>query len=105
LSTGEVELWTKMHNSLEHLYGRVRLSSQTTHTVVDDAVAFVLHCTTEEFFDFLELSFRAGCMWRILNDANDLVDATRFCNCRVRLTTCSKLSLRQAPEAKDKLQA
>jgi hypothetical protein len=64
-----------MHNSLEHLYGRVRLSSQTTHTVVDDAVALVLHCTTEEFFDFLELSFRAGCMWRILNYANDLVDA------------------------------
>jgi hypothetical protein len=28
------------------------------NSLVDDAVAFVLHGTTEEFFDFLELSFR-----------------------------------------------
>jgi hypothetical protein len=69
------EFWTQMHNALEHLYGRVHLSSKSTHTIVDDAVAFVLKCTTEEFFDFLELSFRAECMWRILQERNDLVDA------------------------------
>jgi hypothetical protein len=69
------EFWTQIHNALEHLYGRVRLSAKSTQTFVDDAVAFVLECTTEEFFDVLELSFRVECMWRILHERNDLVDA------------------------------
>jgi hypothetical protein len=69
------EFWAQVHNALEHLHGRARLSSQSTQTIVDDGIAFVLECTTEEFFDFLELSFRVECMWRILHERNDLVDA------------------------------
>ena len=69
------DFWAQVHNALEHLYGRVRLSSQAMNSLMDDAAAFVLHSTTEEFFDFLELSFRVECMWRILHERNDLVDA------------------------------
>ena len=69
------EFWAEVHNSLEHLYGRVRLSSAATNTQMDDAIAFVLHGTPAEFFDFLELSFRVESMWRILHEKNDLVDA------------------------------
>ncbi len=69
------EFWREIHNALEHLYGRAHLSTKSTQTLVDDAVAFVLKCSTEEFFDFVELSFRVDSAWRIFNDRNDLVEA------------------------------
>src|SRR5688500_508665 len=47
--------WENMHNRLEHLYGRVHLSKlPRPESAVEDAIAFVLHCEPEEFFDFLE---------------------------------------------------
>jgi hypothetical protein len=32
-------------------------------------------CSAEEFFDFLELSFRTDCMWRVVHERNQRVDA------------------------------
>lgn len=64
-----------MHNMLEHLYGRPKLSGATVASAVEDALAFVLVCKPQEFFDFLELIFKVDACWRLISDENDLVDA------------------------------
>jgi len=69
------EFWEQMHNSLQHLYGRPRLSVAATRSPVEDAFAFVANCTTAEFFDFLELTFKTDAIWRVLHDENHLVEA------------------------------
>jgi hypothetical protein len=70
------EFWQQVHNALEHLHGRVRLAPNVeTNSLIEDAHAFVQHCSAEEFFDFLELSFRTDCMWRVVHERNQLVDA------------------------------
>ena len=69
------EFWEDMHNMLEHLYGRPKLSGATVASAVEDALAFVLVCKPQEFFDFLELIFKVDACWRLISDENDLVDA------------------------------
>ena len=70
------EFGEDMHNKLQHLYGRPKLSDDPgAHESWADTLGFALSCPAEEFFDFLELTFRSAPMWRILNDENDLVDA------------------------------
>jgi hypothetical protein len=69
------EFWEEMHNSLEHLYGRPKLSAAAVSTLVDDARAFAHKCKTSEFFDVLELAFRVDATWRVVSDESNLVDA------------------------------
>lgn len=70
------EYWEDMHNRLQHLHGRVKLSNDPREREPwEDTLGFALSCTPAEFFDFLELTFRSAPMWRVLNDENDLVDA------------------------------
>lgn len=69
------EFWEDMHNKLQHLHGRPKLSDDTrAREPWEDTLGFALSCKAPEFFDFLELTFRSAPMWRILNDENELVD-------------------------------
>lgn len=68
------EYWADLHNKLQHLHGRPKLSDDPRcRDAREDALDFVLSCTPAEFFDFLELTFRTSPMWRVLSDENELV--------------------------------
>lgn len=70
------EYWNDLHNKLQHLHGRQKLSNDPQEREPrEDALGFILSCTPPEFFDFLELSFRTPPVLRILPDGNELVDA------------------------------
>jgi hypothetical protein len=65
--------WEEMARQLQHLYGRPKLSEALTRSAAEDALNFVCTCEPAHFFDFLELTFKAECMWRF--ERNELVDA------------------------------
>ena len=75
------EFWSQMHNSLEHLHGRPWLSDAgeqyrgmpDCHTA--DALWFLLGCRANEFFDFIELSFKLDVAWRVPGDSKEIVEA------------------------------
>ncbi len=70
---GTHEFLRQMHSSLEYLLGRSNLSNKYSQNTADDVWFFLQTCETNEFFDFLELSFKLEVSWRILS--NDVVDA------------------------------
>ena len=45
------------------------------HTQIEDALAFLLRCSAEEFFDFIELSFKVEIAWRVMSEENQVVEA------------------------------
>ena len=67
--------WDEMHNSLQHLYGRFRLSERPAMDETEDTVAFLQECSTIQFFDFIELSFKLEVTRHITTDGSDVVDA------------------------------
>lgn len=67
--------WEQMHNKLQHLYGRVYLSNLQTTDPGQDVIAHLLGCNSDEFFDFVELSFKLDVSRRMMNDENEVVDA------------------------------
>jgi hypothetical protein len=69
------EFWDQMHQSLRHLYGRPVLSNSQTYSAAEDAARFVERCTTAELFDFMEMSFKLDCSWRVFSEENVFVDA------------------------------
>lgn len=69
------DFWSEMHNSLQHLYGRPKLSSVHTNTLIDDVISFVMECDSSGFFDFIELSFKLDSTFRIMPNEPDVVDA------------------------------
>jgi hypothetical protein len=69
------EFGEQIAQSLQHLYGRHKLSDLRTNSVAEDAFAFVSQCEPQQFFDFLELTFKTDCLWHVLSAHNDLVDA------------------------------
>jgi hypothetical protein len=85
------EFWAGMARSLQHLYGRPTLSTVRARSAAEDALAFVLECEPTHFFDFLELTFKEDCLWRMVHERNDLVDAVneifRIENAPYRLTS------------------
>ena len=59
-------LWPEIHNSLEHRLGRSILSRRMQaiglydyESIVRDIHIFLSECTSDEFLDFIELSFKA----------------------------------------------
>ena len=77
-STGDFtpEFWQEMHNALQHLYGRFKLSTYNERNNVDDILSFLTICETSEFFDFIELSFKSNTFRRIMYDKEtDVVNA------------------------------
>jgi hypothetical protein len=69
------EFWDKMAVTLQHLYGRPKLSTSPVRSAAEDALAFVVECEPEHVFDFLELTFKADCLFHVVSERNDLVDA------------------------------
>jgi hypothetical protein len=69
------EFWEGMGRTLQHLYGRPKLSDMRTNSAAEDAISFVAGCEPQHFFDFLELTFKADCLWRVVSERNDLVNA------------------------------
>ena len=64
-----------MHNRLEHLYGRLNLSGVQVSSATEDLNIFLQQCNTDEFFDFIELSFKLDVTGRVMGDENEVVDA------------------------------
>ena len=66
LPSPEAEMfWDEVHNLLEHRLGRPVLSQSMQRigihdhrTVVEDVYRFLSECTSDEFLDFIELSFK-----------------------------------------------
>ena len=59
-------IWAQFHNSMEYLHGRTVLSKAMEQRSLDepdalilDLYAFLHECSTKEFLDFIELSFKA----------------------------------------------
>ena len=72
--TGPVpEFWHELHISLQHLYGRPRLSDNQSLSEPEDAFVFLLNCEASEFFDFIELSFKLD-RWRSIDKAEEIID-------------------------------
>lgn len=69
------EFWEDMARQLQHLYGKPRLSEARTLSAAEDALNFVCVCEPAHFFDFLELTFKTECLWRVILERNELVDA------------------------------
>jgi len=70
------EFWAEVHRSLQYVHGRPKLSdAPEARTPWEDALQFLLHCKPHEFLDFIELIFRAECLFHVVSDENDLVDA------------------------------
>jgi hypothetical protein len=70
------EFWNQIHNILEHLYGRPKLSNDPrARNAWEDGLSFARTCEPAEFFDFLEAIFKAECTWRVVFERNQLVDA------------------------------
>lgn len=67
--------WEQIHNVLEHLYGRAKLSSDLhARRHIEDGLAFVETCSTSEFCDFLEAIFKIECTGRVFWNQNELVE-------------------------------
>ena len=92
--TTEHKSWQDMQNSLQHLYGRPKLSKYKAVDEQEDTVKFLLSCNSGEFFDFIELSFKLECSWRAIGDEDQLVEAINKVfeveNAPFRLTPISK---------------
>ena len=65
--------WTQMHNSMEYLHGRSNLSNTNSPTTEGDMWSFLHTCSTNEFLDFIELSFKLEVSREVVS--NDVVDA------------------------------
>lgn len=68
--------WSQMFNSLQNLYGRFNLSDDfTPNNVAEGVFHFLQTCTADNFFDFIELSFKVEIARQIMHDENDMVDS------------------------------
>ena len=69
------EFWRAMYTALQHFTGQIRLSKQQVNREIDDAIAFVMECSTSEFLGFIELSFKIKTQCVIFPDEAELIDA------------------------------
>lgn len=68
--------WEEIHRSLQYLHGRPKLSqAPEARTPWDDVLYFLLRCEPHEFLDFVELIFRVECLFHVVSDENELVEA------------------------------
>lgn len=67
--------FAEVHNSLQHLYGRSKLSNTPAPDPLADLQAFLGRCSASQFFDFVELSFTVDSTPFVMHDENQVVDA------------------------------
>ena len=79
---GAEMLWAEVHNLLEHRLGRSILSRSMQaigrlrpQMVVEDLDRFLSECTSDEFLDFIELSFKVQHPPRSRNGSSAVIDA------------------------------
>ena len=75
-------LWLELHTSLQYLHGRTGLSKAMSNkvvgshqTVLRDIDLFLQECSTEEFLDSIELSFKANHPPASLGNSKTVIDA------------------------------
>ena len=75
-------LWSEVHDSLQYLHGRASLSGAMSDmvvaspaTVLQDIELFLQECSTAEFLDFIELSFKGHYPPRAQGDSKAVIDA------------------------------
>lgn len=69
------EFWSEIHRALQYIHGRPVLSSnRQIANEVEDAIQFLLTCSTQEFLDFIELIFRVDFLYRVTSNPDELVD-------------------------------
>ena len=69
------DFWVQMHSKLQLLYGRVNLSGIQTSNATEDLINFLHYCNADEFFDFVESSFKLDITLDVMGDENQVVDA------------------------------
>lgn len=67
------EFWLDIHKKLQYLHGRPRLSDAGVTTQVEDALLFLLHCSDDQFLDFVEFVFQVDCLRKLGLDQDRLV--------------------------------
>ena len=70
-----VRFWEEMHNVLQHLYGRLKLSTDpSARSPLEDGLVFAESCDTASFCDFLEAIFKIESTGHVFWDQNELVE-------------------------------
>ena len=69
------DFWVQIHSKLQLLYGRTNLSGVQTSNATEDLINFLNNCNADEFFDFIELSFKLELTLEVMDDENQVVDA------------------------------
>ena len=57
--------WTTIQQNLRYLHGRPHLTGRAVKAD-QDAVNFLLDCTDEHFFDFIEIIFKSEKLWELI---------------------------------------
>ena len=70
-----VEFWEEMYNRLQYLYGRWELYNGAQGTCDEMMDTFLWHCKTNEFFDFIELSFKLKSTFKAMPRISEIGDA------------------------------
>lgn len=67
--------WEETYKKLQYLHGRTRLIDvNVDDTPFADVFAFLLSCSDEHFFDFLEFLFKSEFFWQAHLDEEEMVD-------------------------------
>ena len=87
----------QIHQSLRYLLGRHNISGQNGVSEAQDLSLFLGKCSSEEFFNFIELTFKQDSSRQVMSSINEVVDAIneifRFGNEPYQLTHLAELRL------------
>lgn len=68
------DFWTEIHRTLRYRKASFQLSEEYTGSPAEDAIRFLLACSTENFLDFLEDIFRVECLFHVHKPTEDMVN-------------------------------
>ena len=69
------DFWRQIHQSLRYLLGRHNISGRNGVSEDEDLSGFLGKCSSEEFFDFIELTFKQDSSRWVMHPINEVVDA------------------------------
>lgn len=67
------QFFEEIHEKLRMLHGKAQLIESST-SITEDALLFLLNCKDEEFLDFVEYIFKVKCLFHVYIDENKIVD-------------------------------
>ena len=68
------DFWREIHQSLRYLLGRHNVSGQSGISEAEDLTQFLNKCNSEQFFDFIELTFKQDNSRRVMYSIDEVVD-------------------------------